>query len=296
MAWLSGEGAALLAALLWAIASLIYQRLGRSVSPLWLNFSKGVVAIALLVVTLLLVGSVPFSPTLWPVILLLLSGVVGIGLGDVAYFVALNSLGPRRTLLLECLAPGLAAMLALVSLNEQLAWRQVGGIGLTMLGIVWVLRDRTPETAPSVPLLNRQGLIFAVLASLGQASGAVLSRGALIQSGIDPLWSTLVRLLGAQIILIGLLRQHREPNPFQGGDRRSLITIIAITAFFSTYLGIWLQQVALHNSPAGIAQALTSTSPLFVLPLAAWRGERLRPPVLLGTAIAVLGVWILVVP
>jgi drug/metabolite transporter (DMT)-like permease len=292
---MSGEVAALMAALLWAISSLIYQRLGRTVSPLWLNFSKGVVAIALLGVTLLLAREAQFSAQVWPLILLLLSGAIGIGLGDVAYFAALNSLGPRRTLLLEALAPALAALLALLTLQERLDLRQITGIGLTMAGIIWVLAQRTPSPDGAVGF-NLQGVVFAVFASVGQASGAVLSRGALTSSTIDPLWSTLLRLLGAQIILISLLRQRNEPNPFLQDNRRSLLTVIAITAFFSTYLGIWLQQIALTNSPVGIAQALTSTSPLFILPLVAWSGERLGGSVILGTGVAVAGVWLLVVP
>lgn len=46
-----------------------------------------------------------------------------------------------------------------------------------------------------------------------------------------------------------------------------LLGIISITAFFSTYLAIWLQQISLKYSPTGVAQTLSSTSPLFILPI-----------------------------
>jgi drug/metabolite transporter (DMT)-like permease len=55
--------------------------------------------------------------------ILALSGVIGIGLGDTAYFAAINRLGPRRALLLETLAPPIAALLALVFLQEALSLR-----------------------------------------------------------------------------------------------------------------------------------------------------------------------------
>jgi drug/metabolite transporter (DMT)-like permease len=55
-----------------------------------------------------------------------------------------------------------------------------------------------------------------------------------------------------------------------------LIAIIIVTAFGSTFLGIWLQQTALKFSPVGIAQTLTATSPLFVLPIAAMMGDRIN--------------------
>jgi drug/metabolite transporter (DMT)-like permease len=46
--------------------------------------------------------------------LLLLSGAIGVGMGDTVYFSALNRLGARRTLLLGMLAPPIAAILALI--------------------------------------------------------------------------------------------------------------------------------------------------------------------------------------
>ncbi|MEN8445980.1 MAG: EamA family transporter, partial [Cyanobacteria bacterium J06555_13] len=47
-----GEGAALLAAFLWAAATLMFGRLGKSISPLVLNIVKGLFAIAMMIVTL----------------------------------------------------------------------------------------------------------------------------------------------------------------------------------------------------------------------------------------------------
>jgi drug/metabolite transporter (DMT)-like permease len=55
-----GELAALSAALIWAIASLIYVGLGKQMQPLLLNFAKNGVAIALILLTLLLQGD--FEP------------------------------------------------------------------------------------------------------------------------------------------------------------------------------------------------------------------------------------------
>jgi drug/metabolite transporter (DMT)-like permease len=72
-----------------------------------------------------------------------------------------------------------------------------------------------------------------------------------------------------------------------------LLGIIVLTAFGSTYLGIWLQQTALKFSPVGIAQTLTATSPLFVLPIAAMMGDKISMRAIFGVAIALAGIWIL---
>jgi len=53
---LTGEIAALSAAALWAVSAAIYSLLGQKIPPLLLNFLKGVVAIALIALTLPLSG------------------------------------------------------------------------------------------------------------------------------------------------------------------------------------------------------------------------------------------------
>lgn len=47
-----GEVAALLSALLWAIAAVLYQQVGDRIPPLQLTLLKGVIAIALILLTL----------------------------------------------------------------------------------------------------------------------------------------------------------------------------------------------------------------------------------------------------
>ena len=69
-----------------------------------------------------------------------------------------------------------------------------------------------------------------------------------------------------------------------------------IAVFIGTYIGIWLQQVSLKHSAAGIAQTLFATSPLFVLPLAACLGERVSLRAIWGAMIAIGGVALLFMP
>lgn len=296
---LTGELAALSAACLWAIASVAYAWIGRRVPPLGLNLAKGWVAIALILLTLFLRGdflrlivqgsAVNIAPT--NLGFLLLSGLVGIGFGDTVYFQALSHLGPRRTLLLGTLAPPLTAGLGLIFLKEflpPLAWL---GIGFTLAGVIWVISERTP-TRPSQSLTS--GIGFAFLAALAQAIGAILSRAALAGTTVDPLWSALLRLLAGVLALSvwGLLRQELG-QWLKGFSSAKLLVILMGAAFGGTYLGIWLQQVALKFTAAGVAQTLGATSPLFVLPIAAGMGESISFRTLLGVLLALGGIAVL---
>ncbi|MDD3827573.1 MAG: DMT family transporter [Anaerolineae bacterium] len=300
---LMGELAALGGAFLWAVASVIYTRVGRAVGPAEMNLLKNVVALAMLGLTLLFVGQALPDAAGPAVALLLLSGVVGIGLGDTAYFETLNAVGPRRALLLETLAPPLAALLALVFLGERLhpgAWL---GIAVTVVGVTWVITERAPQAGSgtareAVAVAGgrlRRGLLFGLLAALAQAGGAVLSRAAFLEADVSSLWSAFLRLAAGAVVLgpwLALTRCRvggwlRQPGAAALGGR----LLAAIT--LGTYLALWLQQVSLKLTLAGVAQTLFATSPLFVLPFAAWQGERISLRAALGAGLALGGVALL---
>ncbi len=288
-----GELAALSAAFIWAIASVIYTDIGRQLPPLVLNLVKGVIAIALLILTLLLKGELLPHVSMTAIGLLVLSGVVGIGFGDTAYFEALNCLGARRALVLESVAPPLAAVMALVFLQERLAVGAWLGIVLTIAGVTWVVVERTHSTQQPQSYLWR-GTVFGFLAALGQASGAVLSRAALAGTAIDPLWSSLIRLVaGGLVLLVWLLLQRRPVQALKPLRSRRFLIILIGTAFASTYLAIWLQQVSLKYTATGIAQSLSATSPLFVIPVAIRLGEKVSIRAIVGVFLALSGILLL---
>ncbi|MEL6937487.1 MAG: DMT family transporter, partial [Cyanobacteria bacterium J06607_17] len=276
-------------------ATLMFGRLGKQLSPLVLNLIKGSMAVGFIVLTLAIRQQLLVSLPMGSVWLLLISGVVGIGLGDTAYFATVNALGARQALLLEMLAPPMAALMSLVFLQERLSVMAWLGMALTLVGIVWVVSERSPRTGVSQSSTGlSRGISFGLMAALGQSIGSVLSRAALADTVVDPLWSSLLRLSAGLICIGGLLlwRVKSQPLDYPAISGR-LLGGVAIAAFFGTYLAIWLQQIALKYSPAGVAQSLLATSPIMVLPMALVIGERITLRAVCGAIIALVGVWLL---
>lgn len=287
-----GEIAAVCAACLWAIASVIYATLGQQASALALNLGKGVIAILLLVFTVGLqgIGAPPLAAK--NSVLLLMSGAIGIGFGDTVYLEALRYLGARRTLLLGTLAPPMAACLALWFLHEQLSTLAWLGIAVTILGIIWVISERTTQLQGTRH--PWQGLLYALLASLAQAVGAILSRTALENTSISPQWGALLRLLaGVVVVLAWGILQRQLRTWWQTLTTQKVFLRLIAASFAGTYLGIWLQQVSLKYTVTGISQTLNATSPLFVLPIAVLLGERVSFRAWLGAITAIIGVGLL---
>lgn len=288
MAHYWGELSALAGALSWAIATLIFSRFSHHLSAMQMTLTKGVMALLLMGGTLFAL-SIPITNWMpWPLTLLALSGLIGIAIGDSAYFAALRRIGPNRTLLLESLAPPLAGILSLCLLNASLGWHSWLGVIITTLGVTWVVMKPDPGAAYNWP-----GVAFGLLASFCQATGVVISHHALVISQLSPLWGATLRL-GAGTLAIGLWLALRQPNALyklpaqlhqQGGRRYLLLGIVV-----GTYLALWLQQTALQLANPAVAQTLLATSPLFLLPLALWRGERLSWRLCCGTGAAILGI------
>ena len=288
-----GEIAGLGAALMWALGSVLFHRLGANITPLVLNLYKGVLAIAMLVVVLAVRGELLAAIDTQALVVLVVSGVIGIGIGDTAFFAALNRLGERRTVLMaETLAPPMAVMIAFVVLAEVLSVWAIVGIVITIAGVCWVIVERTSATTLARSKM-KAGIALGALAALCQAIGAVMSRAVLVDSDVSPMWSALVRLGGGVAILlfwIPLARQSFVPSSVRS---LRLWRLIVVATFIGTFLGVVLQQLALKHAEAGVVQTLLGTSALFILPLVAWRGERISVRAIVGAAIAVVGVAML---
>ncbi|NJK75622.1 MAG: DMT family transporter [Richelia sp. CSU_2_1] len=287
----TGELAALAAAFVWALSSTIWQRVGQQIPAVVMNFLKGAIALFFLLSTILILGKS------WPAIntnilaMLLVSGVLGIGIGDTAWFVVLKYLGARRALLLETLSPPLTALFSLIFLQENLSLVACTGILLTICGVAWVIAERTAETdLPSKQIWL--GLGVSLLGQTSHAAGAVLSRAAFNQIDIDPLWTASLRLSGGMAVMLFFLNRTNTAT-LKHLKLPKILAATIIAAFLGTYLGIFLQQTSLKYAPAGIAQALSSTSPLFVLPLAWLAGEKVSLRAVLGAAGAIAGIGLL---
>lgn len=285
-----GESAALGAASLWALSSVVYGSLGKEISPIYLNLLKGAIAITLLGLTLLVRGELFPAMTTTNLGLLLLSGAIGIGLGDTAFFAALNCLGARRALLMETLAPPITAILALIFLQERLLASVWGGILLTVVGVAWVVTERVPLTA-NHPVNLRKGIIWGIIAAICLAIGGILARAALVNTSISPLWAALLRISAGVVSLLPLLRIKK--SYFVCKPTLRVVVGISLAAFMGTYLGIWLQQTAIKFTEVGIALTLTNTAPLFILPISAFSREKPSIRAILGAAIALFGIAII---
>lgn len=288
----SGEIAAISAAIVWACATWIYSQFSHRFSAMQLNIVKGIIASAMMLVVM------PFLPQAIPtqiepihLAVLAVSGVIGIAIGDSAYFSALKRIGPNKTLLLESLAPPLSGVLALVFLGSELTLQSWLGVVVTTAAVTFVVF----QPSSSGDETNWIGIGFGLLASVCQATGVVISHYALVAGDLPPLLGALVRL-SIGVVAVCLVIKVVEPAPLKGirqhiqemGKKAMGWLLLAI--FVGTFLALWLQQIALKYANPAIAQTLIATSPLFILVIYAMKGEKVGAKSVIGTLVALGGI------
>ncbi|MTJ03038.1 DMT family transporter [Idiomarina piscisalsi] len=287
---ITGQLAALLAASFWAVATILYHRAGSHFSPLQMNLVKGVIATPLLLVISLFLGSsLTITYGLW---LLALSGIIGITIGDSCHFAALRRLGPWHAMLLEYLAPPLAAFMAWLFLADSLSAIEITGAVVTLSGVLWVVSEKAPDKQP---VLSLSGVLFGCGAALCQATGLVMAFSVLQSEQMNAIDAAFVRLAAGSVLLVAIvgvsqrgayfaiIKQFRAINP--------LPLLGAI--IFGTFLAIWLQQVSIANINPGLTQTLLSTAPLFLIPISFLKKQRITVRSVAGALVSLGGIGIL---
>ena len=305
-----GELAALSGALSWAVASILFAGVGEHVRAINLNLIKGLLACVVMIVVLSAGSILDFSHTriesllaidLRALALLVGSGIIGIGIGDTAYFGCLRRIGPQKGLMLESTAPIIAALLAILLFSEYLSLTAWFGILLTTGGVILVVR----LSRSSLHYKNSlTGIGLGLLAASAQAAGIVLSRMVLAGGEVDALASSLIRLTAGIISLFFWLlitnRMELGKNQRQSLvdalimiNKHNLTNRMAGAVFIGTFCALWLQQISVQHTSAGIAQTLLAACPLFGMIIGVIQGQKQPAAVWFGLLLGLAGIAML---
>ena len=285
--------AALASAASWALCAVLWRKLGEQISPLGMNLGKGIIGSLYLAVVLLVIGIEPISTR--DFFFLGISGLLGITLGDTFFFKSLMNLGPSMSSLMGTLVPVSVAFSAAIFLDERpslLAW---AGILLTVSGVAWVLKGRMPQNEIKIIKNKALGIKYRLLSIICMTAGVIVAKIAL--TSVPTLQATFIRMswgVGG-IILWGTLNHELRDSitPFKN---LHILKNVSFIVFIIVFGGFWLSLLSLKYMDASIANTLGSTTPLFILPIAAiMLKERISIRAGLGAAIAVGGVTLVLI-
>jgi drug/metabolite transporter (DMT)-like permease len=290
---LLGEAASLAAAMIWACSLSIYSRYGRRVSSAGLNLYKNFVALTCLILTGLVMGfHLPEDGFL--IGAFVLSGLIGLALGDTLFFHGIKTIGVQRTSVIQCLAPPLAAIISWLVFGENLGRWEWLGLLITTGALAWLIAGKNQNPSLTVEL-NWSGVGAALGAAVCQALAVIILRQSL--QGVDVVTGTLLRVLPAILVLsvTSFMRSGWEPMRMVFSPVRNGL-ILSLGAFMGTYLGLLLMSTGAKYAKAGVTAAISSTYPVWILPIAHFLlGERVSWKSVALTLLAVAGIAIMMI-
>jgi len=291
---ITGQLMALCAAMLGAIGSNLYAKLGERLSSDMIGCIRMYLALPLAFVMMWLSGqSIPSGVPLSAFSAIFSSGFIGFFLCDLFMFKAIVDFGPRETAVVMTFNPALTALAAFILMGESLSTRQIVGMAVTVSGIlIMVCGEGRREKTASTALLS--GLLCAVLAAFLQTAADITAKLSL--SDIPVVSSNALRVAGGFVAWAVLSMVKRKDYTLQmkvfADKKYALIMILAVVA--GPVLGTTLSLSAMAKAPVGIVKSIVNSSPVFMIPIDYFfRKKKLTLLSVSGTIISVAGVMLL---
>ncbi|WP_115719905.1 DMT family transporter [Gallaecimonas mangrovi] len=291
------EFLALAAACCWAIASLFSATAARHLGAF--AFSRWRMAcVSVMLWSVSLISGGWHSLNMDGASVMALSGVIGIFIGDTALFAAMNTLGPRRAVVLFASHSVFSVVLGYLILGETLQGLTLVGCALVASGVMGAVffGRREGEThhweADNGKLAVGIGL--GLMSALCQASATLMVKP-VMQGDIDAVSASAVRMTTALtlhlLFLFSGARLAKAVKPISW----PVLAQVAANAFLSMGVGMTLILYALRYGEVGLVAMLSSVSPVLILPLL-WLVQK-KPPAKgawLGALVTVLGAMLIV--
>lgn len=282
------ELSGLVAALCWTISSLLAPKLIAHLGTLRFNTLRiSFAALALWLISY--TGNIEWQ-TLTPFLpLLLLSGVIGIFIGDNCLFSAVNRIGPRRAGVLFAMNAPFSILLAWLFLGESLSGWELLFCGVVLIGVIIAIlfgrKGQTHEWENTKGSLS-VAIAIALTAALCQASGALLAKPALL-AGVDPILASAIRVSAGALALVTAYRFFSASQ--STGQTIRLLEMplhlwlrLMVVATVGMVIGMSVLVWGVGNADVGLVTTLSATVPVLILP-GLWLTTKQRPA---------LGAWL----
>ncbi|HEY6626048.1 MAG TPA: DMT family transporter [Ignavibacteriaceae bacterium] len=289
-----GEISALATAFCWSITSYAFTNASRRIGAIQVNIDRMVFASIILFLIISVFG-ISLTLTFNQISNLVISGILGLVLGDSFLFKSFQLIGARLGIIIMAAVPVLSAILAYFFLNEIISYLGMFGMVLTIAGILIVVLEKKSVEQNNIPF-NKLGIFYGFLGALGQATGLIFAKYAFQVGELNGFAASFIRLFSASIIILPIaatFRRYKNPIGIYSKDSYSA-KVILIGTVFGPVLGITGSLIAIAYAKVGIASTLMATMPIIMLPISRFYfKEKLDWKAIIGAFVAVVGTAII---
>ena len=245
----------------YSTASMIFTLFARRFSSMWINQIKVVIALVAFVIGMLITGQ-STELNLPTTSLLVLSGLIGLCVGDIFLFRAFVTLGAGRSLVLYSFQPLMVGVYGYFFLNQIFTLNQTLSVVCMIICIFIFMLERNRMTGS----WDLRSFIWAFLGITLDALGIMLTRSAYeMNPALETYQVNVVRCLGAVagFILISpksYLAVARDIKVMVARDR----LLVFSSSFIGCFVSLTMYLAALKYAHVGTLTAIAITGPIWV--------------------------------
>jgi drug/metabolite transporter (DMT)-like permease len=296
---LLGEFAALGAAISWAVAPILYRRALFNTRPVSANIVRCASNAAVLVFIMLALGKAGALASLpmGVVVVTVVSGVLGLGIGDTLYMIGLKSVGVARAVPLAATYPLFSLVWATFLLGEPLTLTVFSGAVVILFGIWLLSRERLDGTAEARGKLASRGVIVSLATAVVWSVSVTLMDVAMTMPGvnsIDANYAVVTMRIAAMAVFMLALSPLLDRNHGFLKMKRSTLIELCVGGLVANGVGWLLMNYSFLNILEAQAVPISSTTPLFsTIAGFALFHEKMTANNALGAVVIVAGIFLI---
>ncbi len=299
-----GEMISIGVAFSWTATALLSEMGSKRMGNVTLNFTRMAIALIFSAILFWIVTGIPLPAKasteayLW----MMLSGLVGYVIGDFCLFQCYIIIGSKFGQLFMTLAPITAAIMAWITLGQELRATAMIAMAVTLTGIAITVLGRGDNNHNLSLKLPLNGVLFAIGAAVCQGVGLVLSKIGMdhyeasmptpCEEWILPFYANVFRCIAGIVGFALLLAFHEGFGSLRRNitDRTSM-TVATLTTIFGPFVGVGCSLLAVQYTSAGIASTLMALTPIIIILPAWWLFKQpITLKSVIGALISVAGV------
>ena len=290
-----GETWSLLCALFWATATILFRIAVRGIPAIEMGLFKNTFALILFFLTWLAFPDLDAQGELTrqDIFILIVSGMLGIAVGDTLFLYSLKILGAGRNAILACLFSPFVILLSFLFLEERIGFLQLVGILVILIGIILAIYQKPQSVITKDERIK--GTLIGIVAVFFMAVGMVSTKPILTDA--SPITVSCIRLLGGTTgVFLFTVFSGRIFHSIQIFKGHLPWKVMIIGAFVGSYLALFAWIVGFKYTSVSVASILNQTSVFFTLILAAlFLRERLSPLKVAGAILGFIGVTLIII-
>ncbi len=251
---------ALGANLSFATGSQFFTHFTRKHGTFWMNWFKASIALVLFFLWMLFTEGISL-PNLNAICLLFLSGIVGLGIGDLCLLQSFKDLGPGRTLMLFSFQPLISGSAGHIFFNQGIDFEKFWAIFFFVLCVfIFSLESFRKDKHWAIP-----GILMALGGMCLDTTGVIITRSVFENNPtITPMTSNLYRTLGT-VVFFFLFSFHKKRKllpPFLALAKKEKVGVL-FGSFLGTFLSLSLYLAAIQYAHLATLAGIAITSAIF---------------------------------